>query len=111
MDTVLMDTPLMQSAVLPQTSLAPQRKAASEKVAPEKTGPDLLSWANLVFGRINKRFERGEASDVLAWASETFGSGLSIGTSFGTSGLVMMDLALRQNPEVDIFYIDTGFFF
>jgi len=111
MDTVLMDTPLMQSAVLPQTSLAPQRKAASEKVAPEKTGPDLLIWANLVFGRINKRFERGEASDVLAWASETFGSGLSIGTSFGTSGLVMMDLALRQNPEVDIFYIDTGFFF
>ncbi|MFN8492947.1 MAG: phosphoadenylyl-sulfate reductase [Caldilineaceae bacterium] len=72
---------------------------------------DALSWANLVFARLNNRFGHGEANDVMAWASETFGTGLSIGTSFGTSGIVLMDLALQVNPDVDIFYIDTDFFF
>ena len=42
---------------------------------------------------------------------ETFGNGLSIGTSFGASGIVLIDLALQVQPDVDIFYIDTGFFF
>lgn len=101
-----MESILTPSSVITQNSIAPQKKAA-----PEKAAPDLLGWANLVFGRINQRFERGEASDVLAWAVETFGAGLTVGTSFGSSGIVLMDLALRLNPEIDIFYIDTGFFF
>jgi len=75
------------------------------------TAPDFLGWVNLVFGRLNHRFDRGEAADVLAWSMETFGNGLSIGTSFGASGIVLIDLALQVQPDVDIFYIDTGFFF
>ena len=47
----------------------------------------------------------------LAWAIATFGNGLSIGTSFGASGIMLIDLALRLQPDIDIFYIDTGFFF
>jgi phosphoadenosine phosphosulfate reductase len=42
---------------------------------------------------------------------ENFGSGLAVGTSFGASGLVLVDLVLRIQPDADIFYIDTGYFF
>lgn len=68
-------------------------------------------WTYLVFSRLNSRFEHGTAESILSWAIETFGTGLAIGTSFGASGLVLMDLALKIQPDVDIFYIDTGYFF
>ncbi len=73
--------------------------------------PGFLSWTYLVFSRLNARFEGGSAQSILEWAIETFGTGLSIGTSFGGSGLVLLDLALQLQPDIDIFYIDTGFFF
>lgn len=70
-----------------------------------------LTWTYTVFSRLNQRFENGDAEGLLTWAIETFGTGLSVGTSFGTSGIVLMDLALKIQPDVDIFYVDTGFFF
>jgi len=68
-------------------------------------------WTHLVFTRLSQRFDQGSASDVLHWAVQTFGVGLSIGTAFGASGIVLMDLALQIQPDVDIFYVDTGYFF
>lgn len=80
---------------------------------PNKAAPNFgfMQWAHLVFGRLDARFETGDANGMIAWALETFGMGLSIGTSFGASGIVLMDLALRIQPDIDIFYIDTGYFF
>ena len=82
-------------------------------VAALKAGPStgFLDWTHLVFSRLNARYEQGTAESILTWAIETFGTGLAIGTSFGASGLVLMDLALKIQPDVDIFYIDTGYFF
>lgn len=78
-----------------------------------KAGPGagFMEWAYLVFSRLNSRYEQGTAESVLSWAIDTFGTGLTIGTSFGVSGLVLMDLAIKIQPDVDIFYIDTGYFF
>jgi phosphoadenosine phosphosulfate reductase len=73
--------------------------------------PGFLQWSHLVFTRINARLEHVSSEDILTWAVENFGPGLAIGTSFGASGLVLMDLVLRIQPDADIFYIDTGFFF
>jgi phosphoadenosine phosphosulfate reductase len=68
-------------------------------------------WQVAFFSRLNRRFETASAEDILAWAIADFGPGLSIGTAFGASGMVLMDLALRLDPDVDIFYVDTGYFF
>ncbi|MEX1019983.1 MAG: phosphoadenylyl-sulfate reductase [Litorilinea sp.] len=73
--------------------------------------PGFRDWTHLVFSRLNQQFEHGSAQDILGWALETFGRGLTLGTSFGTSGIVLMDVTLRLQPDVDIFYIDTGYFF
>lgn len=80
--------------------------AAALKAGP---GAGFMEWAYLVFSRLNSRYEQGTAESVLSWAIETFGTGLAVGTSFGTSGLVLMDLAIKIQPDVDI--IDTGYFF
>lgn len=112
MESVLIQDPVLtENSVVLKDSVLPKNAGLGQKIQPKAPAVDFLGWANLVFGRINNRFNHGEASDVMAWANETFGNGLSIGTSFGTSGIVLMDLALRLNPEVDIFYIDTDFFF
>jgi len=78
-----------------------------------KAGPGagFMQWTYLVFSRLNSRYEQGTAESVLSWAIETFGTGLAVGTSFGTSGIVLMDMAIKIQPDVDIFYIDTGYFF
>jgi len=73
--------------------------------------PGFLQWSHLVFSRLNARLEQETAQDIITWAVETFGPGLAVGTSFGASGLVLIDLVLRVQPDADIFYIDTGFFF
>lgn len=70
-----------------------------------------LDWTRLVFTRLSNRFDAAAATDLLRWSIQTFGTGLTIGTSFGASGIVLMDLAVRIQPDVDIFYIDTGYFF
>jgi phosphoadenosine phosphosulfate reductase len=78
-----------------------------------KPGPQtgFHQWTYLVFSRLNARYEQGSTAHILEWAIDTFGTGLALGTSFGASGLVLMDMALKIQPDVDIFYIDTGFFF
>lgn len=78
---------------------------------PASTDITVSDWSRVVFSRLSHRFQNGSGIDLLAWAVETFGNGLSIGTGLGASGIVLMDLALQINPDVDIFYIDTGYFF
>jgi phosphoadenosine phosphosulfate reductase len=76
-----------------------------------KSAPGFLQWSYLVFSRLNDRLGKDTAESIIAWAVETFGTGLAVGTSFGASGLVLMDLVLKVQPDADIFYIDTGYFF
>ena len=87
------------------------RPTSAERKSDRSKTSESGDWMRLVFSRLSHRYQHGSGLDLLAWAAETFGTGLSIGTGFGASGVVLMDLALRTNPDVDIFYIDTGYFF
>jgi phosphoadenosine phosphosulfate reductase len=103
-------------AIATLEGLATQPRTAPHGVTalaerPVAASPDVNSWTRLVFARLSQRYEHSSGSDLLAWAIETFGNGLSIGTGLGASGIVLMDMALEINPDVDIFYIDTGYFF
>jgi phosphoadenosine phosphosulfate reductase len=93
---------------MPPTS-TPVNRVRESSISNTSTG--MNDWTKLVFARLSNRFQHGSGIDLLGWAIETFGNGLSIGTGFGASGIVLMDLALQINPDVDIFYIDTGYFF
>jgi phosphoadenosine phosphosulfate reductase len=99
--------PAQSEAITSKNGVKPP--AASSAQASQQT--DFRDWTHLVFSRLSHRYQNGNGADLLAWAINTFGFGLSIGTGLGASGIVLMDMALRIHPEVDIFYIDTGYFF
>ncbi len=52
--------------------------------------------------------EHRSASEVLAWAVERFGSRLGLCSSFQAEGCVLIDLAVRLDPSIRVFTIDTG---
>jgi phosphoadenosine phosphosulfate reductase len=89
------------------------RPAAQAPISSQATQPvaGVQDWTQLVFARLSHRHQHSDGVDLLEWAIQTFGSGLSLGTGLGASGIVLVDLAMQINPEVDIFYIDTGYFF
>ena len=106
------------AAILTQPSVQPSeqilttiRPLSNGRALDHSAANSVTDWAHPAVLSLSNRFQNGPALDVLTWAMETFGTGLSIGSGFGASGVVLMDLALRINPDVDIFYIDTGYFF
>ncbi len=60
---------------------------------------------------LNAEFEEASVEHILRWCMGLFRDGASLGTSFGPSGLMMMDIALKINPDLDIYYLDTQFLF
>ncbi|MHB1911928.1 MAG: phosphoadenylyl-sulfate reductase [Acidimicrobiales bacterium] len=58
---------------------------------------------------ISGRFETAPASAVLRWARDRFGASLVLASSFQDS--VLIDVAVRQFPEIEVVFLDTGFHF
>ena len=58
-----------------------------------------------------KTFEMRPPQDVLLWAYSTFGSRVSIMTSFQATGLVVLDMAQKLITGFPAFTLDTGFLF
>jgi phosphoadenosine phosphosulfate reductase len=52
--------------------------------------------------------ESATAPEVLAWALANYGDSLAISTSFQKEGMVVIDMAVRIDPRVRVFTIDTG---
>lgn len=60
---------------------------------------------------INPELHGKPAEDVIRWASETFGDGLAMTSSFGAQSAVMLHLVTRVVPDLPIILIDTGYLF
>ena len=69
------------------------------------------AWQLPSISRLNSCLEEKSPEEILQWGMEQFGEGFSIGSAFGASGMALIDMAVRINPDVDIFYIDTDYFF
>ncbi|MDA0746874.1 MAG: phosphoadenylyl-sulfate reductase [bacterium] len=61
--------------------------------------------------RLSKEFENAPPGQVLRWAWDTMGSRVAMSTAFGSSGMVLLDIARKQVPDMAIFTIDTGYLF
>ncbi len=59
-----------------------------------------------------ERFARADPQTILRWATETFGARLGIACSFGgISGMAIVDMAVKIQPDVRVYYTDTEFLF
>jgi phosphoadenosine phosphosulfate reductase len=55
------------------------------------------------------RLAAAPPAEVLAWAVATFGAGLTVACSMQDG--VLVDLAVRADPGVEVVFLDTGFHF
>lgn len=58
---------------------------------------------------LNRRFEGAPAEEVVAWAVERFGAGVCLLSSFADT--VLIHLATRVAPDLEVVFLDTGFHF
>ncbi|WP_028649364.1 phosphoadenylyl-sulfate reductase [Nocardiopsis sp. CNT312] len=65
-------------------------------------GPELAEQAA-------RELEDAPAQEIIAWASETFGPGLCMTSSMADA--LMVDLAAKVVPGIDVIFLDTGYHF
>lgn len=62
--------------------------------------------------RFSAEMEGKEPQDILRWAASEFQPGLTMAASFGgPSGMVLLDMMMKIDPTVGVFYLDTDFLF
>lgn len=63
------------------------------------------------FTALNRRFKEGSLDDVLRWSLATFGDKVAQVTSFGPTGMVILDHLIRLKPGLRVVTLDTNFLF
>ncbi len=57
---------------------------------------------------LNERLKVKSAEEIVRWASDTFGSEISVASSFGAEDVVLIDIVAKVAPKLRIFTLDTG---
>jgi len=58
------------------------------------------------------RLDDAQPEEILRWAIERYGDGLTLACSFGgISGMVLLDMVERLQPSTEVFYLDTNYLF
>jgi len=60
-------------------------------------------------GRLSREFEDATASEVIAWGVERFHPHLCMASSM--TDAVLIDLAVKVEPAIEVVFIDTGYHF
>ena len=63
------------------------------------------------FSPLNTHFETRSLDDLLEWALATFGRKVAQVTSFGPTGMVILDRLAKLAPGIRIITLDTNFLF
>ncbi len=80
--------------------------AALNAPRPEDDRPYL---SDKELANISASFETASAGRIIRWAVETFGSRLSLSASM--TDAVLIDLATKVDPAIEVLFIDTGYHF
>jgi phosphoadenosine phosphosulfate reductase len=59
--------------------------------------------------RWNDKFESAQPADIIAWAVDSFGPYLALAASMADA--VLIDLAVKVDPAIEVVFIDTGYHF
>lgn len=70
-----------------------------------------LLRSNVDYAALNAQLAPLSLADFLRWSQVTFGERLVQVTSFGPTGIVILDHLVKINPDVAVTTIDTGFLF
>jgi phosphoadenosine phosphosulfate reductase len=68
-----------------------------------------IGLADPELAELNERFETTPANEIIRWAVATFGEHLCMTASM--TDAVLIDLAVKVNPHIEVVFIDTGYHF
>jgi phosphoadenosine phosphosulfate reductase len=68
-----------------------------------------VDYTDAELAELNDEFERLPASKIIQWAVDSFGPHLAMSASMTDS--VLIDLATKVNPAIEVIFIDTGYHF
>ena len=69
-------------------------------------------WTPDKLAQVNEELEPLQPADILDWALKTFGKDITLACSFGgVSGMALLDMTMKIDKEVPVFYVDTDFLF
>jgi phosphoadenosine phosphosulfate reductase len=68
-----------------------------------------VDYTDAELAELNDEFERLPASKIIQWAVDNFGHHLAMSASMTDS--VLIDLATKVNPAIEVIFIDTGYHF
>jgi thioredoxin-dependent adenylylsulfate APS reductase len=57
---------------------------------------------------LNPGLEQATPAEILSWASETYGDGFAVSTSFQSEGMVIVDMAAKLSRQLRVVTLDTG---
>lgn len=73
---------------------------------------DVKTYDTATLMRMSAELEGRDPQDILRWAVEEFQPGLTMACSFGgPSGMVLLDMVMKIDRSVEVFYLDTDFLF
>jgi phosphoadenosine phosphosulfate reductase len=65
--------------------------------------------SDLDLDELSSRMDSWSAADIVAWSVEAFGPRLCVAASMGDT--VLIDLATKVDPDIEVVFLDTGFHF
>jgi phosphoadenosine phosphosulfate reductase len=65
--------------------------------------------SDLELDELSSRMDSWSAADIVAWSVETFGPRVCVAASMGDT--VLIDLATKVDPDIEVIFLDTGFHF
>jgi len=66
----------------------------------------------LDLSEVAARLEGAEPQAILRWAIETYAPDVTLACSFGgASGMALLDMAVKIDPDIRVFYLDTDLLF
>lgn len=73
---------------------------------------DMPSLKKDLFVNELPKFENSSPQEILSWVINAYGSQIVLACSFGgPSGMVLLDMAIKIQPDIPVFYLNTGFLF
>src|SRR5262249_36517358 len=85
--------------------------AAEDVEAAQGIGEGPLAANRELIRQAAEKLELAGPREILEWGFARFGGGVTLATGFGAEGVALIDMAVAINPQVDIFFLDTGFLF
>ncbi len=90
-------------------SETPVRTLTASSGARMRLSTHKVDYTDAELAALNDSFERQSASKIIQWGVDTFGHHLAMSASM--TDAVLIDLATKVDPGIEVIFIDTGYHF